>query len=81
MRWLHLRSIPSHFHLFPLCRVSGWIRRVGGQRINFPIRVHLKSTGLFLKVSGLMLWGCLTAQAPLWLYAASADFELAFACH
>ena len=57
--WLLLKNITSHLIFLPLCRVSGWSRRASGQWINFPIRVRLKFTGLFLAVSGGMLWSCL----------------------
>ena len=57
--WLCLKNIPNHFHLLPLCRMSGWTRRmsgwtgrVSGPFTSFPTRVHLRFTGLFLAVSG-----------------------------
>ena len=81
MMWLHRRNITNHFHILPLCRVSGWIRRVSVQWINFPTRVRLRFTGLFLQVSDLRLWNCLTALVPVWRYATNTDFELAIVCH
>ena len=62
-------------------RLSGWISYASGQLISFPIRVHLRFTGLVLKVSGLRLWSCLTVLAPLGLYATRADFELFLVWH